>query len=693
MNRIEAKDEIKLNWRQILRSWTGQAKDPVNGEESYICPLCKHGSGGDGITYNPQSKDPGGLHCFGCGFSGDIIDLYQQARGVDFSTALDDLARDLNIDIDPLPQKAKEGRPLVWDDVIGLAEDVKPSREPAKDFTGYYMACMERLTDPAALAYLEGRGISYETAFNAGIGFDPAADPAAAPGAIGEDESKQHPAPRIIIPNGPNQYVGRSIDPDTEKKYQKINSKGGKAGLFNLPALYTADAAEIFVTEGGFDALSFLEVGVPAIALNSTSNADLLIKELEKQRIEGTLILCLDDDKAGKEAAEKLKTGLDRLNVSYIYPAPSEYLPAGCKDANEALTASRSNFISAVDRLRQQNAARPDNVSDYITRFMLDDMDSFREEKKTGFPLLDYKAGGGLYPGLYVLAAISSLGKTTFSQQLADQLAERGNDVIFFSLEQSRLEMVSKSLARRIKQKNKNSTITALQIRKGLYMDEVSKAIDSYTAAVGERISIVEGNFNCDVSYIGNYIRRYIRRNKARPVVLIDYLQILQPGEADRRQSMREAIDSTVTELKRLSREMDITVIVISSVNRANYLTPFDFESLKESGGIEYTADVVMGLQLQCLNEDLFNSQTKIKEKRARVKQAKAETPRKIELICLKNRYGRSSFSCYFDYFPENDLFVETTGELEAEGWGNEEGSWEEEFQRRKRATKANRER
>ena len=136
-------------------------------------------------------------------------------------------------------------------------------------------------------------------------------------------------------------------------------------------------------------------------------------------------------------------------------------------------------------------------------------------------------------------------------------------------------------------------------------------------------------------------------------------MQILQPAETVQRQSTKEVIDNTITELKRISRDLDLTVFVVSSVNRTNYMQPIDFESLKESGGIEYTADVVWGLQLQCLNEELFTQDKKIKEKRARIKQAKAENPRKIELVCLKNRYGIANYSCYFEYYPAADLFKE----------------------------------
>ena len=32
--------------------------------------------------------------------------------------------------------------------------------------------------------------------------------------------------------------------------------------------------------------------------------------------------------------------------------------------------------------------------------------------------------------------------------------------------------------------------------------------------------------------------------------------------------------------------------------------------------------------------------------------------PRLVELTCLKNRYGRSSYSCGFNYYPKFDLFI-----------------------------------
>lgn len=659
MDRETARKEIRGEWRFILDTLTGKAKARANGEPSYICPLCGHGRHGEGLTFDPKSADKNSLHCFDCGFYGDVIDLVQKLYGYDYNEAFNELAKDLQITIDEeQPNKGKtpaqnsetitKDISLNSNDKAREMGDFKPLKEENKaDYTEYYRKCSDLLINsPVAIEYLTGRGISIETARAYWIGYDPAADPA----------QSGHESPRIILPTSPQHYVARSIDNTIAKQYRKMNVKGSAPAIFNVKSLYTQDVQEVFVCEGIFDALSIIEIGGDAIALNGTANAEALIQKLSKDRTKATLILCLDNDDPGRRASEVLTNGLKHLNIGFIKADI-----CGCyKDPNEALTSDRNFFLKAIKQAKWK-ASKPDNTQYYINAIMGKDLERFKNEIKTGFYNLD-KEAGGLYPGLYIMAAISSLGKTTFVLQLADQLAAAGSDVLFFSLEQSRLELVTKSIARKSAQINIDTARSSLAIRKGDIPQSIQEAVKQYSAEVQDRISIIEGNFNCDISFIGDYIREYIRKNGARPVVIVDYLQILEPAkdERGRSKSAKESVDATVTELKRISREMDLTIIAISSVNRANYLTPIDFESLKESGGIEFTADVVWGLQLQCLNDPIFDKANNIKERREKVNAAKAETPRKIELKCLKNRYGIASYSCYFDYYPAFDLFKPT---------------------------------
>ena len=70
------------------------------------------------------------------------------------------------------------------------------------------------------------------------------------------------------------------------------------------------------------------------------------------------------------------------------------------------------------------------NLKTYLHDMIQNDVNAFNsgDKIKTGYDNLD--AITSLYPGLYVVGAISSLGKTTFMYQMADQLANNGNHVL-----------------------------------------------------------------------------------------------------------------------------------------------------------------------------------------------------------------------------------------------------------------------
>ena len=618
----------------VLGGRYGDYLAPAKKPGQFICPLCGHGKNGDGLEVVPKSKGGDGkrLHCFGCGFHGDLIDLFGAEHGYTAAKAFGELCRLYGLRVD---------------------EDVRPPRtnppapgNPPADYTDYYARAQARLSDPAAAAYLEQRGIGAETAYRFGLGYDPAWK---SPTALQKGKNPPE-SPRIILPTGPSSYVARDIRPHV-KEYGKM--KEGAAGLFNREALYNREERPVFLVEGEFDALSLAELGAEAVALGSTANKGKLLEAVKEKKPSGPLILSLDQDEAGKRAQAGLTDDLRTLGIPWV----AADISGGCKDPNERLQADREGVRAALEAAEQSASRQPDGVGYYLSRLMAGEIQRFQEgaHRRTGFENLDQEAGG-IYPGLYVLGAISSLGKTTFLHQMGDQLAAAGEHVLYFSLEQSRLELVSKSLSRLTAQRDIHTAQTSLSIRRGRLTPAVLEAADVYADRVGDRLSVIEGNFRCTVAAIDEYAARYQERNRVKPVVMVDYLQILQAG-GPQRHSVKELIDSNVTELKRLSRGRDIPVFVVSSVNRSNYLTPIDFESFKESGGIEYTADVVWGLQLEVLNEELFSKESRLKEKREKVRSAKAENPRKVELVCLKNRYGVSSYKASFDYYPQYDLF------------------------------------
>ena len=316
----------------------------------------------------------------------------------------------------------------------------------------------------------------------------------------------------------------------------------------------------------------------------------------------------------------------------------------------ENLQNGNSEFFS------EENAK---DIEEYFESGQLEkDVSYFQKyrERGTGYKNLDENCK--LYPGLYVIGAVSSLGKTTFMHQMADQLSQNGERVIYVSYEQSRFELISKGLSRlTYLHSEKKYGVSSLQIRSGAQGESIKSAVSEYKK-FGKNELIVEADFDYTIEKIVELVKLDIAKGKY-PVLIVDYLQVIAPAKdkLGRTPNTKEHIDEVVKRLKSLQREYGLVVFLISSLNRQNYLTQIDFESFKESGGIEYTADVVFGMQLAVMKSDIFKKDASLNEKREAVKKAKGENPRKIELVCLKNRYAAPGYSCYFKYYAKYDLF------------------------------------
>ena len=246
--------------------------------------------------------------------------------------------------------------------------------------------------------------------------------------------------------------------------------------------------------------------------------------------------------------------------------------------------------------------------------------------------------------------------------QLADQIAETRRPVLFFSLEQSRLELVTKSIsrtARKMNPGNQTDLKTSLQIRKQYANNEtMDAAFMAYKTRIAPDMNIIEGNFKTTIDTIRATISKYISETASRPAVIIDYLQIVKPGKKSKARDNRAAIDEVLTELKRASRDLDVPILTISTLNRMNYSKTMGLESFKESGGVEYTADVAIGLQYGIMATLDGKNENDAREK---IAAEMDKTERDIMLICVKNRNGKGYFQLNYKYYPMFDYFIENT--------------------------------
>lgn len=282
----------------------------------------------------------------------------------------------------------------------------------------------------------------------------------------------------------------------------------------------------------------------------------------------------------------------------------------------------------------------------------------------TGFKQLDDILDGGIRDGLHVLGAISSLGKTTLVMQIADQIAQYGEDVLIFSLEMGTNELIAKSVSR-------NSLYGALEDGKPTdnaksvndiltgskhadYSDYETNLIEDSImkySEYSENIYIHEGGQGTSALTVDGITRKHKEVTGKTPIVIIDYLQILEPIDQHGTEKMNT--DKSVKILKQLSRDLETTVMAISSFNRMNYNTPVSMVSFKESGGIEYSADLVLGLQFSAFSDKSIDN------KAIDFDEEKEKEPRKVELKILKNRNGETGKSVHFDYHAKYNMYEE----------------------------------
>ena len=326
MDRMTLKEEIRQHFdcRDYLRKSSGCSL--------YICPSCGSGSGQHktgAVKYYPDTQR---WYCHRCKTLGDIFTIYELEHGADFNVALRALAEQLGTSVEPHSTKPARKRPPT-------PSSVQSGAAP-KDMSGYFSECRARLHDPAAVAYLTERGISLETAERCGLGFDPRADPA----------GSHRCCARIIVPTNHFHFVARSIDPDAQPGCRTINNRGASPALFNRQALYAPGDEPVFVTEGCFDALSIIEAGSSAVALNSAANGRLLLNALRELPTQHPLLLCLDNDPTGWEACANLAKQLHAGGVGFRDVCAD--ICGTFKDPNDALRADRKKFFDAVQRLK-----------------------------------------------------------------------------------------------------------------------------------------------------------------------------------------------------------------------------------------------------------------------------------------------------------------------------------------------------
>lgn len=564
--------------KSCLPQWLREHGLPLH--KPFACLNPAHQDAHPSMGYNEKNQT---VHCFACGATYDIFDLVGQEENLaDF----------------PSKMKAVNRR-------YGGGEVIRVTAKPAQAFP--YKE-REGRPDP----YFTGRGLSDETVRRFGL--------------VVENGYAVLP---VFAEGVCRSVCRRAIDPTVEPRYQ--NSRGAMQ-LWNSAAMERAAGEALFVTEGIFDALSLEELGFPAVALCGAANTGRLLQALDTREAKPErVILAGDSDAAGQGMNGKLWEQLTARGIACEALA----LPGDCKDVNEALIKDREELKAicefaplGVEISVKHEKSIEDEFLDYLNK---------RSQKAvfaTGISGLDRALDGGLHAGLTVLGAVSSMGKTSLMLQMADTLAAAGRNVLFITIEMSRMELIAKSAVRGTKER-------ARPLLDGKLPEEkVRGLISAYRQKTGGRVALWEPDAPLTPAFLEEKVSAFCAQHES-PVLFLDYLQLVAPARAG--MTEKQTADGAVGMLKQLARRYDMPVIAASSLNREAY-RPGSAEpgmsAFKESGSVEYSADLLLVLKYRT-DADRENK----------------TAPRHLALTILKNRFGATGESIPLDYEPEKELF------------------------------------
>lgn len=253
--------------------------------------------------------------------------------------------------------------------------------------------------------------------------------------------------------------------------------------------------------------------------------------------------------------------------------------------------------IQALQKVEQQTEKDESFVSQVVTTAEIIEKSINRKEDYslyTGYIDLDALTDG-LHNGEFtVVGARPGVGKTTFSLGLAENIAKKGKEVTYVSLEMSETQIIQKLLAMR-------TGINSRKIRNGnLEQKEVEKLGFECMTLGNLKFNILTKTST--IQQIEIQARRMKNKGKL-DLLIIDYLQLVR-NMGSFRSREQEVADISRT-LKLLSLELDIPVIALCQLNRNASKAEPTLADIRESGSIEQDADNVIFLYQENQESDL----------------------------------------------------------------------------------------
>lgn len=278
-------------------------------------------------------------------------------------------------------------------------------------------------------------------------------------------------------------------------------------------------------------------------------------------------------------------------------------IKAGTEIANKAFEESNNtdDLIGAAERQLfevSDKIIRSDYVAmDELLADAFDRIEELQKNKgalrglKTGFRDLDKKTAGFQKGDLIIVGARPAMGKTTFAQNLAYNIASiNKKGVLFFSMEMAANEIIDRMIS-------DVSGVDNWKMRTGNLSDEEFSKIGEALGEMDEIPIYIDDTSSMTIVELRNKARRAMHDHDIG-VVIVDYLQLIAGSDRYAGNRVQEVTEIS-RGLKILARELEVPVVALAQLSRnvAGRENPRPVLSdLRESGSIEQDADLVMFL-------------------------------------------------------------------------------------------------
>ncbi len=305
-----------------------------------------------------------------------------------------------------------------------------------------------------------------------------------------------------------------------------------------------------------------------------------------------------------RATAERLRDLYQRRLLAATQERLAQALFDDAKPVADIATLLEEETLRVQTALRSADASHLQWASALLPTVLADAEARRLQREATGRAVLGVPTGlmqldhllGGLNDGLHLLAGPPGMGKTTLALQIA-AAATPEVPVVVVTFEHAPENLTLKLLCAR-------AGVNPRDVQRG-YAD-LAKLRTAAAAwqPIAERLAVVEGSSQLTVAQVRAQARRAMRQHHSeRCLIVVDYLQLWAKVAEDLRGNfaVRERVDMLGGLLRELALGLRSPVLALASQNRSagNYGTgkgSAALDSLKESGDLEYAADVVLFL-------------------------------------------------------------------------------------------------